>query len=396
MTAYVLDTDRLITYLEQEDYLQLVVVNHALYNAFIASLYETVELYGSEGFESFSKGPKPFQLVKNFTCNIYKHREQLSQLSTLLPFLNSLTVHTDSVIAVTSFVIFQRLESLTLVTHDCDEIFLSTVLTATPYLKYLEIGLISRTLSIESLETINRLCPLLEYLHLTFSSIQTPVTDELDSDYQRIKLKSLKIDIHHDLPHHQLWLQYVGKRYPNIESLSFENGCLTQPAEHQYSAEFYKWFFSSCPYLNSISWTNTIPDDMLLANLNSQQKQLQKLYLCATHLVMNCFIGAMPSRYMYFSSIINLEISLLIPCDTLIRFLSKACPQLQRLKVDSSVDGYDSLSMNDVLDLLPSLNSLSTSHCQLYDDNPTQQQKQSHPLKELTIELVNFSGSLFD
>ncbi|KAI8329609.1 hypothetical protein EDC96DRAFT_57935 [Choanephora cucurbitarum] len=385
------------TYLEQKDHFQLVTVNHVLYNVFIKSLYRTIELHSSYEFESFLNGSRPFQLVKYFTYTISGHEENISKFSTRLPFLTSLTLRVNFMIPLTRFSTFRYLRQLTLVTRDCDEDLLPVILTATPYLIRLEICFLYKSLSIRSLDVINRLCPVLEHIHLTSNSLQPPAKSELDSNYRLYKLKSFKIIVNHSFTQHPLWLQCIGKRYPNIESLSFESGDPILHTDNQYPAEFYQQFFSNCPYLNDISWANMLPDDMFLANLSSQQKQLQKLYLCATDSVMDSFIETTLSQYTHFSSIMNLDIQLAIPCDRLVQFLGKACPQLQQLKVDNFLDyNVNHLSMNDVFDLLPSLNLLNISNCQLYNDNHQQPKKKPHPLKKLTIGLVTLSGSVFD
>ncbi|KAI8362803.1 hypothetical protein BD560DRAFT_491504 [Blakeslea trispora] len=237
------------------------------------------------------------------------------------------------------------------------------------YLTHLEIFSMRRTsISVSLLNTIHQTCAYLEHICLKSTKIQVPEKIELDSGKQHSNLKTIKLYSLNAIYRHSRWLQYAANQYPKLETivLKCKNG--GEIITDQRPAKFYDRLFSSCPLLVRFEWRNIIPDDMFLERLGRKQQQLQKLSLRNTRLVKKIFLEIKPHRYIYLSNILNLKIDIpeIIPSNTLIEFLSQACPQLQQLKLN----GDDSpktarIYIDSVLDLFPCLVSIGLIACQV-------------------------------
>ncbi|KAI8327846.1 hypothetical protein EDC96DRAFT_549512 [Choanephora cucurbitarum] len=395
-------------YLFSKDKFQLIMVNHAFYTMFIASLYNTIRFHSLNDFENFLSVPsRPFQYVRQLDLCLSMNKEaQLQNLSTLLPLLNSFAPNISDSLERSEQVYpsLQHLTTLHLETsYDYDDEinhddalihFIICLLKTTPNLTVLSVFLSTQQLSVYLLDCINFECPLIEHLTVVSDTARTPDTMSM-AVHHFPHLKSFELSALFSLPVHPGWLRYVGSRYPNIERLKL--GVNDVSTTSLSSPEFYDWFFSSCPRLVCFDWHNILPDGFFLERLSQSQRQVQHITLSRPDYIMDHLLDASSSRTAYFSNIMNLDIFLPeeMACDTFFSSLATACPQLQQMKVKSfCYYPVNQISIGTFLNLFPCVTLLQLEGIQLCHSNPNS--PVLHPLRHLTLKHSGLSAKELD
>ncbi|KAI8385693.1 hypothetical protein BD560DRAFT_384089, partial [Blakeslea trispora] len=334
-------------YLSQKDYYELLLVNRTCHHQFIPFFYRQMQFKDEDEFEQFLYQSKHYHLhVRDLKLPYFKSVEQtLAQL----PSAASSKLH--------------QIQSLTMKCFMPLTPSLETV-AAMPCLTHLNFSLMSAgETTIDLLENLHALCPLLMRLHIQGPFGDVSPRDSEPRPMQVInKLKTLEINSTSHSFKYRSWLKYIANTYPNLEMLKL--GDCKFDNELDYTDGFYDWFRMKCPRLVQFEWTNIYPDHGFLEKLDQQQCQLQTLTL--HHLIVaRRFLIHLEICYRdYPANIFNLDIK--IADDTsykrLCVSLGRYCTRLQQLSVEQSCTySPDELYIDRLLDFLPCLKAIRLS-----------------------------------
>ncbi|KAI8369671.1 hypothetical protein BD560DRAFT_397477 [Blakeslea trispora] len=402
--------DRISSFLTQEDYYQLVLVNRSYFDAFILRLHRHIEFDDEYELGEFLQVSRYHQYIQSLKLQI-QHTCKFNKptFETAFPIWASMGFEKRHIYHSVELSPFRDLKFLTLV--DCGDYPTPLDIVAfTPHLTSLTIETLDDlNISAKLLDGIFLLCPRLEYLDIAAYVADRLEEDDIESAQRFDSLKTLSLRLTSGLTHHELfnrsyygfhpyqrWLKYIANRFSNIESLIFQAHSMLK--NEAYPPEFYEWFHSQCPHLVHFEWCNVVPDDLFLEKLNKEQQQSQMFRLTQSFLIEEYLVAAPSSRYPYLSLISNLEIE--VPddssCYTMLRALSKACPKLQELNLyQCSTYDKEPLYIDSLLDLLPFLKKLYLRAIAIHV-NQAQAKCQQHPLEKIHFRNCYLTHDVFD
>ncbi|OBZ86133.1 hypothetical protein A0J61_05824 [Choanephora cucurbitarum] len=383
------------TYLSLQDYHHLVLVNHAYHLIFKAYLYNTLRFRFYHHYERFLTVSRENDSVNHLWLGcIFEEPDPIQAIPIQFPFLNSLYLRVTNECDLYGLPLFHHLQSLTLDIRGGDA-GLFDMLASTPHLKHLTIPFVYQPICIEWVDDVHLSCPLLEHLDLEYDVLDM-YTHSIPETVLFEKLKSLRLMSSHGAPHHSLWLEYVSKRYPNIQSLKLGSRSKASLRAQPYPA--YDGFPSSCPSLVYLEWFNIVPDAQMLQRLSLKQKQHQKITLHSDDPIIR--ILALPNPPIGLASILHLDIHVPSTYDRtqFLLSLGSACPYLQQLKLSSIYVRHPNHLFLDILfHQLSSLQSLYLEGFQLsIQQAQSGQETVMHSLHKLLIERCDLSDDVFN
>ncbi|KAI8967376.1 hypothetical protein BDF20DRAFT_917616 [Mycotypha africana] len=205
-----------------------------------------------------------------------------------------------------------RLSSLTLDIHRMhgksrlsmskEEIIRTTggrnILCNTPYLRHLTLMGLNQyvNVSFEFIESIHRLCPLLETLAIDAyqaealsdysTTTDNTVNGEEDNfnDFNNLPrlfnlmttcttpsphMRSFHLKSQYGADRYYEWLPFLALKYPNLQSLDFHHAGTSKDMIAPFCPiSIYQHFLSSCPHIRSMKWNNAAPDFRFFHELN--------------------------------------------------------------------------------------------------------------------------------
>ncbi|KAI8380532.1 hypothetical protein EDC96DRAFT_491308 [Choanephora cucurbitarum] len=392
------------TFLFPEDYYQLILVNRAYHDKFIASLYKEINCMDRDEFGYFLSWSKDHRrYVKRLKIDSHIAHSRMFDIATVFPSLTSLITTSFDCCASIELPLFNNLKHLKL--NYLSSCFPFNFLTAMSYITHLEIHGMGRiSISINLLNSIHRVCVLLEYMSLECVTIDTPNESEVNLVERCDKLKTFELMSSCAMLQHHLWLQYVANRYPNIEVLKLGCGTGEQIGVIQHSVDFYDDFYYNCPLIAHFEWCNIIPDDRFLKRLNKQQQQLLQLKLLDSNFIEHVFLKIVSHRYIYLYTILNLKIVLpkSMSSNAFVKLLGRTCPQLQQLAFYGKRPlSTGELYVDCMLDIFPSMVSIDFQGLQLCIeqvgfDQHQQQDLAPHMLNKLKCVDCRLTSNFFD
>ncbi|KAI8383983.1 hypothetical protein BD560DRAFT_420464 [Blakeslea trispora] len=260
---------------------ELVLVNHAFYNMFIACLYRDIRINSDDHFRQLLRSSKYHPFVQHM--NAYQaslSNQDCLKIQELFPTLLSISLSLSSVCDIPRFYqSFENLSSLCLSTYALDYEPLE-IISYTPQLTVLRIeyvpGLNTTT---EFVEAVLQRCPKLESLSIASDTADIPFKNaEPITEPNRI-LKHFELITISELGQHRSWLAYIGHKYPQLQSVQFRQTKQLITIGKSCSKEFYQTFLSQCPHLVRFEWVNVLPDGELVQLLSQQQQTLSVLAL---------------------------------------------------------------------------------------------------------------------
>ncbi|KAI8355063.1 hypothetical protein EDC96DRAFT_516175 [Choanephora cucurbitarum] len=380
------------TYLSPKDYRQLVLVNHACHLLFKGYLYSTLRFKFYSIYERFLSVPRDLSYANRLWLDcIFEEPGPIQAIPTQFPFLTSLYLSVTDECDLYGLPLFHHLQSLTLDIRGGNA-GLFDMLASTPHLKHLAIPFIYQPICIEWVDDVHLSCPLLEELDLEYDCLDM-YTHVIPETVQHENLKSFSLMSSNGAPHHTLWLEYVAKRYPNIQNLRMGSRTKVGIQAQFYSA--YHGFPSRCPSLLCLDWFNIVPDAQMLQRLSQLQKELQKISLQSDEPIFRML--AVPNPPRGWASILDLDIFMPIVYDRtqFLLDLGSACPHLKRLKLSSIYMRHaNQIFLNILFHQLPSLRLFHVKGFQLSIEHG--QETVMHPLHWLTIERCVLSDDVLD
>ncbi|KAI8360915.1 hypothetical protein EDC96DRAFT_513004 [Choanephora cucurbitarum] len=392
--------DCICTYLSQNDYYQLVLVNQEFHDTFVASLYRDINLSIWRVVRSLSAS-RHSQHVKHITIgDSHKKIDCIKNFPIWFPSLTYLKLKVDKHPASSPLPVFQHLSSLTLDINSPNTSFLYDMLAAAPYLRQFNILGTHLSMSVSRLDDIHHACPHLEHLTITCDKLAEPSTIDLNHHLQFDRLKTFALNTTDPLAQYHLWLQYVASRYPNIEAFTLGSSVEVWTKEKQGVLDAYDLLLSNCPHLVRLEWRNLMPDDLLFNRLSSHSERQQHITVSNPILFEPYFRGASLPPHLDYSTITRFEAMLPLVADDasdiFIPSLSNMLPQLQEL--DLKINDWVQLSLETLLDLFPCLTWLQLNHAWIYVNLSENEVRHStlHPLKTLSLRGCSVSDNLFD
>ncbi|KAI8362810.1 hypothetical protein BD560DRAFT_404166 [Blakeslea trispora] len=373
-------------YLSHNDYYQLLLVNHLFHDTFILFLYSDVSIHCRYNFAQFLKASRYHQ---------YVHNMRMVQAS--LPYLQSLHVwisdhvfESNAATVLSFYRSFQHITSLSLrkpLTVDS----LMDILSYHPKLETLSLfDLSGMNITAYLLESIHQHCPSL--MHLTVEGAQATApesTTQLHEPIQSIKVLKLRSCSGLDQPHS--WLPYLGRLYPQLESLELKNHKKDRLSDTRGTTEphdvgLYSRFWSDCPKLVHVDLCGVKIEPHFFQQLEQRQRCLHRLALCAV-----CGTCSSICHHLFSTGHLSTiqSISLGLPHNrtshAIIQLIGQACPGLQHLRLNGSFFLTGTIDLDVVLLSFSRLTSLCLVQVNLCASPDQTQGIIEHPLRKIKL-----------
>ncbi|CAO3652911.1 unnamed protein product [Mucor hiemalis] len=423
-------------YLTHADRFQLMQVNKAWHQLFIVLLYRTLTIESHQQFK---------QLVQIFeqrsTLGRYAHqlhilldaleKEELIKIQTLCPFVQS--VHIDWRIwnylgydggdvrnylprptlppfafEFVSFYGASKLSTLCLDLFHIENVDCKDILCYTPNLRNLTLmGMNGQgtTLSIQFIENVvHTYCPYLESLSLEGRNAEA--YHDSDKITARIvptkRMKNFQLQCQYGADRYQHWLPYLGAKYPNLTSLTFNHSGDSKDILEPCPDTVYAQFIQNCSKLTHIRWNNSVPDFRFFQQLDKVKHQrLKRVEVYDSLCIPSLLVSSMfDSCHSILANVTQLTFGPvprgMLPHDLIVS-IGKACPQLLHLHLcEPQCNLATPFKIDSILDHCLKLVSLKLERIALRVSFHSNNEVKHHPLKSLTMRHCSSFDGVFD